>query len=202
MPIDVRLVKQLDFLLEADRLRHVLRRTTLADASRRENSAEHSWHLALAAMVLAEHASEPVAIERVVEMVVIHDLVEIDAGDTFAYDEEARRDQRERERQAAARLFGMLPEEQAGRWHELWDEFDVGTTPEAVFARCIDRLQPILLNFASGGVAWTEHGIAVDQVLQRNRELARGAPALWQHVLDLVEEAADRGWLRRRPRLG
>ncbi len=195
--MDPRLTAQLDFLLEADRLRHVLRRTTLADASRRENSAEHSWHLALTAIVLAEHASDPVDVSRVVEMVLIHDLVEIDTGDTFAYDEEARRDQRARERTAADRIFALLPDDQAGRWRALWEEFDVGRTADAVFARCVDRLQPILLNFASGGVAWEEHGIAVDHVLERNRELAGGAPALWEHVRDLVEEAAQRGWLQR-----
>jgi putative hydrolases of HD superfamily len=186
---------QLAFLLEADRLKRVRRRTTLADGSRRENSAEHSWHLALFALALAEHAAEEIDVWRVVHMVLVHDLVEIDAGDTFAYDEAGRVDQAERERTAADRIFALLPEKQAASWRAVWDEFEAQRTPEARFARAIDRLQPILLNFASRGVAWRAHGIDRDRVVARNRLLIEQAPALWGHVSELLDAAVERGYL-------
>lgn len=187
---------QLDFLLEADRLKGIERRTTLADASRRENSAEHSWHLALFALVLAEHATEDLDVDRVVRMLLLHDLVEVDAGDTFAYDEEARIDQVERERVAAARIFGVLPDDQGEVWRALWEEFEAQETAESRFAKAIDRLQPILLNFASGGVAWREHDITAGQVLERNEPLIDRLPVLWDHVRGLIDAAVARGYLR------
>lgn len=195
--VEPRLRDQLRFLLEADRLKRVERHTTLSDASRRENSAEHSWHLALFALVLAEHASETIDVDRVVRMLLLHDLVEVDAGDTFAYDAEARADQLDRERAAAERIFGLLPPDQGERWRELWEEFEAQATPESRFAKAIDRVQPILLNYASGGVAWREHHISTSQVLERNRPLIDRVPPLWEHVLSVIDAAVERGQLRR-----
>ncbi len=190
-----RLADQLAFLLEADRLKHVLRRTTIADGSRRENSAEHSWHLALFAAVLAEHAAEPVDVSRAIRMLLIHDVVEIDAGDTFAYDDAARVTKQSREQDAADRLFALLPDDQAAEWRALWDEFEAGRTPDARFAAAIDRLQPILLNHASGGVAWREHGIRAGQVRARNRRTRQAAPALWDHAQQVIDAAVADGHL-------
>jgi putative hydrolases of HD superfamily len=194
-PVDPRLAQQVSFVLEADKLKQVLRRTTLADGSRRENSAEHSWHLALAALVLAEHASEPVDLARVVWMLVVHDLVEIDAGDTFAYDKEERASQAERERRAADRLFALLPDDQAADLRALWDEFERQQTPDARFAAAVDRIQPVLLNYASGGVAWREHGVSAEQVRERNRHVGEAAPELWALIAAVIDEARHRGWL-------
>lgn len=191
-----RIDDQVAFLLEADRLKSVLRRTTLADGSRRENSAEHSWHLALFAIALHEHAEGDVDLLRVLKMLVLHDLVEIDAGDTFAYDEVGRADQQERERRAADRIFGFLPTDQEMELRALWDEFDLRETDDARFAAAVDRLQPVLLNLASDGDTWLEHGIHAEQVRERNAHVADGAPALWGLVQDSIETAVDNGWLR------
>ena len=164
-----RLAQQLAFLLEIDQLKHVLRQSPVADGSRAENTAEHSWHLALCALVLAEHANEPVDVAKVVTMLLIHDLVEIDAGDTFIYathGQPARQaaDQQAAAEQAAAdRIFALLPPEQAATLRALWDEFEAKTTAEARFAKAVDRLQPMLLNRASGGGSWKTHGITADR---------------------------------------
>lgn len=191
-----RLEEQVAFLLEADRLKTVLRRSRLADGSRLENSAEHSWHLALFAAVLVEHAAEEVDLLRILRMLLVHDLVEIDAGDTFAYDEEATLSKVERERAAADRLFALLPGGQAEEWRALWDEFEARETSDARFAAAVDRLQPVLLNYASGGSSWREHGITVDQVVAFNRHMAEGAPALWDHARRVIAAAAEAGHLR------
>lgn len=195
MDHEARLHDQLAFLLEADRLKQVLRRNPLTDGSRRENSAEHSWHLALFALVLAEHAAEPVDVCRVVEMLLVHDLVEIDAGDTYAYDDAAHADKAERERAAADRLFPLLPDDQAARCRGLWDEFEARSTPEARFAHAVDRLQPILQNYLADGAAWREHGITVDRVRTYNKHMEAGAPRLWQHAREILADAVDRGLL-------
>lgn len=189
-----RLKAQLAFLLTLDRLKEVQRQSyTLA--GRHENSAEHSWHVAVAAMLLAEHAAEPVNLLKVLEMLLIHDVVEIEAGDTYVYDEDARQRQEEREKQAAEKLFAQLPEEQSRQWWQLWEEFSAGNTPEARFAKSLDRLLPVLLNVATGGRSWQEHGIAARQVLARNAEVALGSPTLWEVVQKLVGEAQARGFL-------
>jgi putative hydrolase of HD superfamily len=190
-----RLGRQLAFVLEIDRLKTILRQTAIADGSRRENSGEHSWHLAMMALVLAEHSPEPVVLERVLGMLLVHDIVEIDAGDTFAYDTTGNLDKLEREERAAERIFGLLPDDQAAEIRVLWDEFEVRETPEARFAAALDRLQPILLNMATEGRAWREHGVTAEMVLERNRHVAEGAPALWEHIRGLVDEAVGRGWL-------
>ena len=159
-----RLADQLGFLLEVDRLKSVIRRGYVADGSRRENTAEHSWTLALMAIVLAEHAAEPVDVATVVRMVVIHDLVEVDAGDTYVYDDAGRASKDAREQAAADRLYGLLPADQGAELRALWDEFEHGTSAEARFARSVDRFAGFLLNHASGGLAWRENGITADRV--------------------------------------
>lgn len=190
-----RLARQLAFVLEIDRLKTILRQTAISDDSRRENSGEHSWHLATMALVLAEHSPEPVALERVLGMLLVHDIVEIDAGDTFAYDTAGQVDKLEREERAAERIFGLLPADQAAELRGLWDEFEARETPEAKLAAALDRLQPILLNMATEGRAWRQHGVTAEMVLDRNRHVADGAPVLWEHIRGLVDEAVGRGWL-------
>jgi putative hydrolases of HD superfamily len=190
-----RLQRQLEFLLELDKLKSVFRRNHLADGSRLENDAEHSWYFAVAAMVLAEHAAEPVDVARVVRMALVHDVVEIDAGDTFIYDESAKQGQAEREARAAARLFGMLPEDQAHELLALWQEFEEQATPESRYARSIDRIAAVVLNYASGGKTWKQHRIPKQQILTINERIAAGSPALWDHVRELIEDAARRGFI-------
>ena len=190
-----RLTAQLEFALDADRLKRVERRSRLADASRRENSAEHSWHLALMAMVLGEHAAQPVDRLRVLQMLIVHDLVEIDAGDTFVYDTAARAHKAELEAHAARRIFGQLPAEQAENLLALWEEYEAQATPDARFGHALDRLQPLMLNHASGGETWTEHGITADRVREVNRHIEAGSPALWNAAQTLITDAVARGYL-------
>ena len=190
-----RLDAQVAFILELDKAKQVFRQNTLTDASRRENDAEHMWHLAVIALVLREHAAGDIDIARVVEMLLVHDIVEIDAGDTFAYDDDGRLDKEERERAAAERIFGLLPADQ-GRWMwELWLEFEAKATPEARFAAAVDRLQPLLLNAASGGQAWKRHGVTADRVRARNAHIADGAPPLWERAQKVIALAVSEGIL-------
>lgn len=191
-----RLERQVAFLVEIDRLKQVLRRTLLADGARLENSAEHSWHLAMCAIVLAEHAADPgLDLLRVLKMVAVHDLVEIDAGDTYAYDAKAQAGQHEREAAAASRLFGLLPEDQAAELRAIWDEFEARTTSEARFAHALDRFQATLLNCSTGGITWREHGVTHDRVLGRLAAIKDGSPELWKHAIRLVQECVDSGRL-------
>jgi putative hydrolase of HD superfamily len=182
-----RLRRQLALILEADRLKLVLRRTVLADASRHENSAEHSWHLALAAMALGEHAGADVDVTRVMRMVIVHDLVEIDAGDTFAYDASANLGRVERERIAADRLFGLLPATQGAEMRGLWDEFEEGRSATARFAIALDRLLPLMLNDAASGGSWRAHGVTREQVLRRMAPIEAAIPDLWPIVVEIVD---------------
>lgn len=174
-----RLRQQLAFLAEVDRLKTVLRRNTLIDGSRRENSAEHSWHISLMALVLAEYANEPIDVFRVVQMLLIHDVVEIDAGDTFTYDPAANADKAEREQAAADRLFALLPPDQAASFRALWDEFEAAETPEAKFAQALDRLQPVFLNYLCNGGTWTEFQVPLERIVQRNGHIKKGSTVLW-----------------------
>ena len=182
-----RLDTQVAFLLEADRLKQVLRATPLADGSRRENSGEHSWHLALHALVLADQAGPDVSIDRVIRMLILHDLVEIDVGDVpihsangQAHGSEATR---AAETAAADRIFGLLPPEIGRDLRALWEEFEAAATPDSIFAKALDRVQPVLLNHAAGGGSWTDYDVTLDQVESRvGVKVARGAPALWAHV--------------------
>ena len=186
--IPERLRRQLEFILEIDRLKSVLRQSYLIDNDRHENSAEHSWHLAVAAMVLAEHAKEPIDVSKVIRLVLVHDLVEIDAGDTFIYDEAGNAGKAAREQKAANRLFGLLPEEQGQSFMVLWREFEDRQTPEAKFAFALDRLMPILHNVFTQGRSWKEHGIRQEQALAKNRPLEDGSPVLWQAVESLITQ--------------
>ncbi len=201
---DPRLRQQIGFILEIDRLKSVLRRTQLPHEprrkKRRENSAEHSWHTAMAAVVLAEHADEPVDVDHAVRMLLIHDIVEIDAGDTYAYDEGARADQPAREAAAAARIFSLLPAEQAQEFQRLWQEFDGRATPEARFAHAVDRILPLLHNFHTQGVAWQAHGVNADQVRARMRCIADSSAALSRLADAIIEAAVASGYLAAGPR--
>jgi putative hydrolases of HD superfamily len=186
-----RLQAQLDFLNEADRLKSVLRATTLVDGSRRENSGEHSWHLALYAMVLSDHAAPGVDIGRVIRMLILHDLVEIDVGDVPIHSggglAHASAATRQAEAQAADRIFGLLPADIALDLRALWDEFEAAETPDAIFAKSLDRVQPVMANLMSGGGTWTEYNVTAEQLEDRvGAKVARGAPDLWAHVRDLT----------------
>jgi putative hydrolases of HD superfamily len=190
-----RLGQQLRFLVEVDRLKGVQRMTRLADGSRLENAAEHSWHLTLIALFLAEHAACPVDLGRVWGMLAVHDLVEIDAGDTFLYDQKGRGTKGAREQAAADRIFGLLPADQAASLHELWSEFDAGQTAEARFANGVDRLAPVLLNFLNRCEIHRQHGIPAARVLAENSIIGEAVPALKDFVKELMAAAVERGWL-------
>ena len=195
-----RLDQQIRFVTEIDRLKGVLRQTMLAGPGRRENSAEHSWHLAVMALALAGHAPRGTDIARVTAMVLVHDLVEIDAGDLFVYaDEEQQARQEEAERAAADRIFALLPPDQAASFRGLWDEFEERRTPEARLARALDRLQPMLENLKVGGGTWQEHGITADQVLAKVALIEDGSPALGKYARDLVDRAVRDGLLAPAP---
>ncbi|TDQ55336.1 HD domain-containing protein [Actinorugispora endophytica] len=192
-----RLTAQLRFVLEVDKLKRILRRNLLVDGSRRENDAEHSWHLAVAARVFAEYAPEGTDIEHVVELLLLHDVVEIDAGDTFVYDTAASESQAERERLAADRIFTLLPEDQAIRARALWDEFEARETSEARFAKAVDRLAPMLANWHTDGGTWKQFGVTKEQVLEKVKIISEGSEALGSYALALIDDAERRGYLRR-----
>ncbi|MFJ5924564.1 HD family hydrolase [Kitasatospora sp. NPDC092948] len=194
--IDERLRAQLTFLVEIDRLKTILRQSPLAAADRRENDAEHSWHLAMMVTVLAEHADEPIEVGHTVQLVLLHDLVEIYAGDTPLYDTAAGVDQAERESVAADELFGLLPQDQALRMRELWDEFEERRTPEARFAKAMDRLQPLLLNWMAHGGTWRTPGVTADDVRARKAVIGDASAALWEAGRQLIDEGERRGWSR------
>lgn len=177
-----RLEKQFAFLEEIDKEKLIGRQNYLADGSRKENDAEHAWHMALMIILLQEYANEKVDVLRTVTMALLHDVIEIDAGDTYAYDEQAKLDQREREVKAADRIFNLLPEDQAKKLREIWDEFEAQETKEAKFARTMDHIQPLMLNALSGGVSWKEHGVRESQILKRNERTADGSKALWEYA--------------------
>lgn len=189
-----RLGQQFAFIRELDRLKSVLRRTSLIDRSRRENSAEHSWHLATMALVLAEYAPPGANAEHVVELLLVHDVVEIDADDTFAFDVAANESKAEREQAAATRLFALLPDDLARKFRGLWDEFEANETPSARFANALDRLQGLVQNDAGGdGGTWRMHSVSRERVLARMAPIERGAPGLWPVVLDAVARAVAAG---------
>ncbi|MXW02235.1 MAG: HD domain-containing protein [Holophagales bacterium] len=188
-----RLAQQMRFLLEVDQLKQVLRRTSIVGNERLENSAEHSWHVTLMALVLSEHAAAPGLDQlKVLKMLIVHDLVEIDAGDTFVYDQAGLKDQEEREERAAERIFGLLPAESGAELRAIWDEFEARQSPEAKFARALDRLQPMVLNYINGGGPWQEHGVRADQVREINGCIEDGAPELWRYAEELIEDAVRR----------
>lgn len=192
-----RLTAQLRFVLETDKLKRILRRNLLVDGSRRENDAEHSWHLALTARIFAEYAPEGTDIDRVTELLLVHDIVEIDAGDTFVYDIVASADQEERERLAADRIFALLPPDQAERVRELWEEFEARKTPESRFAKAVDRLAPMLANWHTDGGTWVQLGVSKQQVLEKVRIIAEGSEALGAYATSLIEDSDRRGYFVR-----
>lgn len=182
--IPVRLQKQLDFIKEIDKEKEIERRTLLSDGSRFENDAEHAWHMAVMAILLSEYANEEIDILKTVSMILIHDIVEIDSGDTYCYDEDGKKTQEEREKKAADRLFNLLPEDQAQKFYALWREFEEKRTPEARFARTMDCVQPTMLNVASGGVMWKKNSIKLSQILERNKYTESGSKELWNYQLN------------------
>jgi putative hydrolase of HD superfamily len=193
--LDADLAARLRFVLEADSLKTVLRRNSITDGSRRENTGEHSWHLALMAIVLAPYSAEPVDLGRVVEMLLVHDLVEIDAGDTFVYDTEAAAQKEALEVRAADRLFALIPGPEGSRLRAAWDEYEAATTPEARYAHSVDRLAPLLLNHANHGELWQEYELTSDRVLTMNARIEHGSPDLWQAAQTLLRDAIANGWL-------
>ena len=189
-----RIAQQIRFIIEVDKLKEIFRQTVCTQSRRAENDAEHSWHLCLAVIVLAEHANVPsLDVLKVLKMVILHDLVEIDAGDTFAYDTARMAGQHEREAVAADRIFGLLPEGQSSEFRALWDEFEERKTPESKFASAIDRFQPMLLNCLTEGSAWKRHGVTADRVLARNAHVVEGSVALWEYASAMIAEAVSAG---------
>ena len=188
-----RLRQQMEFIVEVDKVKNIMRQTYLSDAGRKENDAEHSWHLALMAVLLKEYSNEEVDLSKVVPMVLIHDLVEIDAGDTYAYDEVGAATKAERETKAADRIFGLLPEDQKKWCWELWEEFEEYQTPEARFAHVLDNCQPLLLNDASGGRSWAEHGVKKSQIYKRNQYTGEGSREIWEYMKELIDKHIDLG---------
>lgn len=189
-----RLEKQLDFIREVDKEKQIFRQTYISDAKRKENDAEHAWHMAIMAFLLSEYSNEEIDLLKTIEMILVHDVVEIDAGDTYAYDEAAKSTQREREEKAADRIFGLLPEDQEEKLRALWEEFEAGETKEARFARTMDNFQPIMLNDATDGKAWTEHDVQVSKILKRNERTPRGSQKLWDYAKEnYVEKHVNLG---------
>jgi putative hydrolase of HD superfamily len=192
-----RLEKQIRFILEIDKLKKIIRQSMLTDKSRKENDAEHSWHIAVMAVLLCEYAEDSdLDLLHAVKMLLIHDLVEIDAGDTFCYDTAGNSTKLEKETKAADRIFSILPSDQARHLRELWDEFEARQTPEARFAAALDRLQPVLHNYHTQGGTWREHKIQRRQVIERNSPINDSAPELWEHVTGLIDDAVEQGFLK------
>ncbi len=191
-----RLEQQLRFIVEADKVKNIFRQTYMADGQRKENDAEHSWHLALSAVLLKEHMKEDVDLTKVMIMVLIHDLVEIDAGDTYAYDTAGAATKREREVKAADRIFGILPEDQGMYFRQLWEEFEAYETADAKFAHLLDNFQPLLLNDASDGKSWTEHGVHKSQVCKRNERIPETSEIVWEKMQEIMDRHVERGHLK------
>lgn len=196
--INERLQKQISFVLELDKMKALYRQTYVLNEDRKENDAEHSWHLAVMAFLLAEYSNEPVDVLKVMKMVLIHDVVEIDAGDTYCYDEEGYRSKAEREEKAAQRLFGLLPEDQKKESYDLWREFEENSTAESKFANLLDHIQPLLLNYTKNGISWKEHGIFSDQVRKRNLNSAQASDDIADLIEKIISDAEDQGFLKTR----
>ena len=192
-----RMKKQWEFALEIDKEKYIGRQTWLSDGKRKENDAEHAWQAALMAVVFSEYANENIDVLKTVLMILIHDLVEIDSGDTYAYDEEGKKTQRQREERGADRIFGMLPEDQGKQFRALWEEFEEWKTPEARFAHVMDNLQPMMLNAATDGKSWTEHGIRLEQILNRNRHTSEGSEVLWEYAKEnFIQPHLEQGHIK------
>ncbi len=181
---NMRLEQQVEFCREIDKEKMIKRMTYLTDGVTKENDAEHAWHMAVMTLILSEYANEEIDVLKTISMLLIHDIVEIDAGDTFAYDEEAKKTQEERELRAADRIFGMLPDDQKEKFRALWDEFEAGETAEARFAHAMDNFQPVMLNAATGGKSWKEWGTPLSKILKRNENTHKGSDELWDYSLN------------------
>lgn len=189
-----RLEKQFDFIKEIDKEKGIIRQNYITAADRRETDSDHAWHLAMMTILLGEYSNQPIDILRTVTMVLIHDIVEIDAGDTYAYDEKSKIDQHEREQLAADRIFGLLPDDQAAKLRAIWKEFEARETPEAKFARTMDHLQPLMLNDATNGRAWREHGVMLSQILKRNADTGEVSKELWDYAkANFIEPNVEKG---------
>lgn len=193
--IDEKLKKQIDFMIELDKMKNLYRQTYVLHEDRKENDAEHSWHIAMMAFLLADYAKPETDIFRVMKMLIIHDVVEIDAGDTYCYDYEGYKSKAEREEKAARRIFGILPEEQKNEFYSLWREFEDGNTSEAQFAGLLDRLQPIILNYSKNGISWQEHNVRAEQVRERTRHFAEVSPELSGLINAVINDAAGKNYL-------
>ena len=192
-----KLLKQIDFIKEIDKVKYIQRRTRLFNSDRNENDAQHSWHLALMAIVLAEHTNEPIDIFKVIKMVLIHDIVEIDAGDTFIYDTIKSHSNTDDERLAANRIFGLLPEEQANELIGIWEEFEAGETNEAKFARTMDRLEPLLQNTSNNGGTWNEFGVDYNKVYEKKKIIKDGSNTIWKYAEELINDSVAKGILKK-----
>lgn len=188
-----RLEQQIKFILEIDKVKNIFRQTYLADGNRKENDAEHSWHMALMAILLKEYAEDEVDVLRVITMILIHDLVEIDAGDTYAYDAEAGTTKVERELQAAERIFSILPEDQGAYFRNLWDEFEAYESADSKYAHMLDNFQPLLLNDASGGISWREHEVRKKQIYKRNEKVEETSGTIWEKMKQIIAENISKG---------
>lgn len=188
-----RLEQQIAFIVEIDKVKNVFRQTPLADGNRKENDAEHSWHIALMALLLKEYAEEEVNVLKVMTMVLVHDLVEIDAGDTYAYDDVGAVTKREREVKAADRIFGMLPKDQGNYLRALWDEFEEYESADAKYAHLLDNFQPLLLNDASGGISWSEHSVRKSQIYKRNEKIEETSKVIWKKMQETVAKNIELG---------
>ncbi|NMA86964.1 MAG: HD domain-containing protein [Tissierellia bacterium] len=191
-----RLLRDIEFIVELDKMKSIFRQTTLIDKSRRENDAEHSWHISIMAMVLWEYADEDIDLFKVIKMLLVHDLVEIYAGDTFCYDQKGNADKKERELKAADKIYGILSEDKATEMRILWEEFEEMETKEALFAASMDRLQPIFSNYFSGGGTWTKYSITKAEVHKRIAPLEKSSGELWEFALNLIEDAVERGYIK------
>lgn len=189
------LLNQIEFIREIDKLKYIFRKTKLINSDRPENDAEHSWHLAMMAIVLAGHANEPIDLEKVMKMVLIHDIVEIDSGDVFVYDMTKSHDNFDEELKAARRIFGILPEEQAEEFINLWIEFEEMKTPESKFARALDRLEPLLQNASNNGGTWREFDVKYDKVIEKKKAIKDGSEELWKFAENLIDESVEKGIL-------
>ena len=193
-----RIEKQFDFIREIDKEKFIGRQTYLSDARRKENDAEHAWHMAIMTVLLSEYSNEEIDVLKTVTMLLMHDLVEIDAGDTYAYDEEGNKTKRARELAAADRIFGLLPKDQGSRFRALWDEFEEGETAEAKFAHAMDHIQPLMLNDAAEGKSWVEHGVRLSQVMARNQGTAKGSEVLWEYAYqNFISPNVENGRLKK-----
>lgn len=188
---------QIAFIKEIDKIKYIQRRTKLFNSDRRENDAEHSWHLAMMAIVLSEYSDAEIDLLKVVKMVLIHDIVEIDAGDTFIYDQNKSHDNTEEELKAAQRIFGLLPEKQASDFIELWKEFEAGITPEAKFAKSMDKLEPLLQNTSNNGGTWEEFGVKYQSVYNKKKVIKEGSKELWNFAEKLIDESVEKGILKK-----